>query len=930
MTAKMFRARFLLPCLLVMLLGQGLTLPIAGQGKTAAKVGPYGQELDEEYGRLIAEATTSPEFQSPLTNYLPRVKGVPTPKDVLGYIAGAPGKLTPYKDILDYMHALAKASPNVEVFTIGKTSEGRDMVQVAIADAATMKNLAKYKEVLAKLADPRVTRTEQEADALIAQAKPVYWLTGNLHSPETGAAEMSMELAYRLAVDNNPFIKRIRDNVIVLISPSIEPDGHEKHTEWFYKHNKDITDVGKISRVPYWGKYTFHDNNRDMIVVSQPETQAIVDGYFDWHATVLQDNHESIPLLYVSSGTGPYNPTYEPSVTSEWNLIAWWEVTRLTSWGMPGVWTSAFWDGWTPNYMFSVANNHNSIGRFYETFGNAIGNTMERTIDASAFGATTKEWYRPLPAPEKVLWSMRNNNNYQQSGTIMAFYAVATHKEEFLKNFWRRGLSSYTKGKEQPPHAYVIPSDQKDPVDTAYLVNVLLKQRIEVHESNAPFSAGGTTFPAGSYVVKLDQPYRNFAYDLLGIQRFPEDGPRAYDDVGWTLGLHMDVKTVEVNDRAILDVPMVRVTQPVKAKGEVSGQAAGAYIIPNQTVNTLLPARFRLKAFKALAAQEAFTAEGRKFDAGSMIIPVAGASADLHQAMQSVASDFGLRITAAASVPNVRTHELDLPRIAIFHTWHSTQDDGWVRSTFDSLQIPFAMIHKDHMRKGNLKASYDVIVFSNCGGATGAAIVNEIDPAHRGPLSFVKSAGFPSLGTPDAAEDITGGMGIEGVRNLQQFVEEGGLLIALHNPVRVPVDYGMVRGVSIFNTSTAFYNPGSLLKGQVVNPQSPIAYGYDKEIPLYRRHAGPLLTFSPEMEKYVVVRYGKEGDVCLSGLVKSQDEIKGKAAIASVPVGKGHIVLFTFNPLWREKSRGQFAFVFNAIMNYNDLSVGAPVETTSR
>ena len=189
--------------------------------------------------------------------------------------------------------------------------------------------------------------------------------------------------------------------------------------------------------------------------------------------------------------------------------------------------------------------------------------------------------------------------------------------------------------------------------------------------------------------------------------------------------------------------------------------------------------------------------------------------------MQAVANDLGLKITASASMPSVKTHDLDVPRIAIYHTWNNTQDDGWVRYAFDQLGIPFAMIHKDHLRKGNLKGSYDVIVFSNSGGATGAAIVNEIDPAARGPQAFVKSAEFPSLGTPDSAEDITGGMGMEGVKNLQQFVQDGGLLIALANPVRVPVDYGMVRGVNIFNTSQAFYNPGSLLKGELIERQEP-------------------------------------------------------------------------------------------------------------
>ena len=917
MRSKVSFSKTLFAPILVLFTVLFFCLPILAQSSAT------DQAVDEEYTRLIKEATTKPEFLSPLTSYLPRVEGVPTPKDVLGYIAGAPGKLTYYADILKYMKALAKASPNVEVFAIGKTSEGREMVVVAVAASETMRNLQKYKDLMAKLADPRQVKTEQEAEAIIAQAKPIYWLTGNLHSGESGAAECSMELAYRLAVDENPIVKKIRDSMIVLITPSVEPDGHDKHTDWFYKYNKDVTDTSKITRVPYWGRYTLHDNNRDMISISQPETQSEANNYFEWHPVVVQDNHESIPFLYVSSGTGPYNATYHPSTTSEWNLLAWWEVTRLTSFGMPGVWTHGFWDGWAPNYLFSVANNHNALGRFYETFGNSIGNTMERDLGMGRYGATSRQWYMPIAPYEKVLWSIRNNINYQQTADLQAFYFVATNKEYFLRNFWKRGLDSCELGKSEPPYAFIIPAGQKDPVDTAFLVNLLLRQKIEVHQATAPVSVEEESFPAGSYVVRMDQPYRSLVLNLLGIQKYPEDAPRAYDDTGWTLGLHMDVKTVKIKDKAIFDTPVVPVNKPVKAKGEIVGaEAAGAYIINNGTINNLLSARIKLKDFKALAAEAPFKAENRDFDAGSMIIPVSGASAKLHSAIQSVANELGLEIVSSASLPDVKTHELDIPRIAIYHTWSSTQNDGWVRFAFDQLGIPFAMINKDHLKKGNLKAKYDVIVFSNCGGRSGADIVNGMDPDFRGPLTFVKSNEFKHLGTPDSSEDITGGMRIEGVTNLQKFVEEGGLLIALQNPVRVPVDYGMVRGISIFDTSRDFYNPGSLLKSEVVNCKHPIVYGYDKEIPLYRSHSGPLLRLSSEAEKFVVVKYASEGEVCLSGIVKSPGEIKGKAAIVDVPVGKGHIVLFTFNPFWRDISRGNYMFVFNSILNYNDLGVG--------
>lgn len=200
--------------------------------------------------------------------------------------------------------------------------------------------------------------------------------------------------------------------------------------------------------------------------------------------------------------------------------------------------------------------------------------------------------------------------------------------------------------------------------------------------------------------------------------------------------------------------------------------------------------------------------------------------------------------------------------------------------------------------------------------------MNGVDPEHRGSLAFVQTQEFKHLGTPDSCEDITGGMGLEGVSNLQKFVMDGGLLIALHNPVRLAIDYGLIRGIDVFQTSSKFYNPGSLLQGEIVSEKHPITYGYDKEMPIYRSQSGPLLKIEEEKEKHVVLRYAKEGEVCLSGIVKSQDEIKGKAAVIDVPVGKGHIVLFTFNPFWRDISHGNYMFVFNAILNYNDFDVG--------
>lgn len=913
MKLKIFSAKSILLYMIIILCFFTTALFLKAQENTSA------QAIDKEYTKLIKEATTKPEFLSPLTDYLPQTEGIPTPKDVLGYIAGAPGKLTYYDDIIVYMNSLAEASPHVQVVPIGKTSERREMVIVVVTSENNMEKLSENKKLIAKLADPRIVKTGKEADALVSRIIPSYLLTCNLHSPESGSAEAAMEMAYRLAVDDNPIVKTIRENLIVLIVPSVEPDGHDKHTDWYYKYNQDITDYKKISHVPFWGKYDYHDNNRDMITMSQPEMQNIADVFYEWLPVVVQDNHESVPYLFFSSANGP--SSFLPTMDSERNLIAWWEVTQMNAYGMPGVHTHDFGNtSWSPNFMASIASNHNATFHFYETFGNAIANTMEREVSGKRL---EKAWYRPIPPYKKVMWSLRNNLNYQITGNLLAEYVVASHKEFFLKNFWKRGFESYTTGKDEPPYAYIIPDKQKDRVDTAFLVNVLLKQQIEVHRAKSEIKVKEGKFPPNSYVVRLDQPYANFVKILLEIQKYPEDALNAYDDCGWTLGLNMGVETVEIKDKAIFDVPVAPVNLPVEAAGEIyGGEAAGAYIINNGTVNNLLTARIRLKGFKVLASEEPFKVKNRDFDAGSLIIPVAGASLGLHKAVESISFGLGLDAYSSKKLPEVKTHDLELPRIAIYHTWSSTQDDGWVRFAFDQLEIPFSMIHKDHIREGNLKNKYDVIVFSNARGRIGADIVNGIDPAHRGSLGFVRSDKFKHLGTPDSCEDITGGMGIKGVYNLQKFVEEGGLLIALQNSIRVPIEYGMIRGIRYYEPSSKFYNPGSLLKSEVVNSKHPAVYGYDKEIAILRRHSGPLLKVPEEMEKYVVVRYAKEGEVCLSGIVKNDNELNGKAAIIDVPSGQGHILLFTFNPFWRDTNHNAYMFVFNSILNYNDLDTG--------
>ena len=353
------------------------------------------QQQDADFEKSVKEWTTQPYFISPLVDHLPVVKGIPTPKDVLGYHIGAPYKLTYYADILKYYRALAKATPRVKIDTIGKSDEGRELVVVWVSSDENIKNLQKNRDNLAKIADPRGLTRGRRLRQLVATTKPHYHFMGGLHSGETGPSEMLMELTYRLATETSPLIKQIRDNVIVSITPVADPDGRDRNVDWFYKGLDEQSAVSAAgargasgasavlpvpgccrvlragggrggAALPYWGKYVFHDNNRD-INLSQVSMRALVDWYFTAYPPIMHDLHEAQPLLYTYSGGPPQNPNLDPILFTELPFFSNFELSQMTKWGMPGVYTHAFMDGWSPGYLGSVAYNHNGMMRMYET-----------------------------------------------------------------------------------------------------------------------------------------------------------------------------------------------------------------------------------------------------------------------------------------------------------------------------------------------------------------------------------------------------------------------------------------------------------------------------------------------------------------------------------------------------------------------------------
>ncbi len=922
MSASRLPIRRLLWGLLALALGAANGSPLSAQ-QSVLETRSRSQAQDEDFARSVAEWTTRPEFLSPLVDHLPRVEGIPAPGDVLGYHVGAPKKLTYYEDILGYYRALAAASPRVKILSTGRTDEGRETVVVFVGSEESIGHLDDYRAYLGRLADPRTLR-EDEAREIIQDAKPLYHVMGGLHSGETGPPEMLMELVYRLAVEDSPLIRQIRDNVIVSVTPVAEPDGRDRYVDWYYRYLVDIDDEDdRMSGPPYWGKYVLHDNNRD-INVSQVTMRTLLDWYLEWHPPIMHDIHESIPFLYTYSGGAPQNPDLDPILFGELPWYSNFEMAQMTKYGMPGVWTHAFMDAWSPGYLGSMAYNHNGLMRMYEVFGNGGATTMERDLSGGGGSQTSREWYRPLPPYEEVLWSIRNNVNYGETGVLLGLQLTSQFPKVVLENFYLKSRHSVEAGENEPPHGFVVPAGQRDQTRVALLVDLLRRQGIEVGRARDEIEVEDGTYPAGSYVIKLDQPYGRLAKILLEKQEYPDPQLRTYDDSGWTMGLMLHTEVVPVEDRAILEAEVSPVGEVAPAGSVTGSRSPAVYAVAHLGSTSMITLRYRLRELGMKAAEEPFQAGNVEMPAGSFLIPASGAGGEIRDAVE----ELGLTAVGLESEPDVPTHELEPPRIAMYSTWGSTQEVGWVRYSFDRFEIPYDLIFKDRVREGRLLRDYDVIVIPSQ-GRSGKGIVYDIEPRDE-PVAYTRTDEYRNLGMYGSSEDITGGMGLEGVLELQRFVDGGGLLITLGNATTLPPEFGLTREINTSRTSGQFYAPRPIVQAQVVRPEHPLFYGYADTILPIKYANGPLLQVPEEdRDDEVMMKFVGGNDAVLSGLMRGAGEIEDRPAIVNVPVGQGRILLYSTNPVYRWQNHGEFNTLFNALLGYNDLQVAPKNEGES-
>jgi hypothetical protein len=502
----------------------------------------------------------------------------------------------------------------------------------------------------------------------------------------------------------------------------------------------------------------------------------------------------------------------------------------------------------------------------------------------------------------------------------------------------------------EAPYGFLIPDDQGDPTRVAQLVSRLLSLGIEVQRATGPLTLQDGSYPPGTYVVRLDQPYRNYAVDLLTPSFFAKDAGEPYDDVSWELPAHYHLKAIPTADPQVRAASLTQLTTAPHPTGVVSGTGP-VYVLKDTGQEGLLEARFGLAHFKVSVAERSFNMGGEDYPAGSWILP---AQAGLAQAVHDTAARLGLNFVAVGTAPDVASHAAPVPRLGVWVPWADTDTIGWLRYSLDQRHIPYIYVRDEDIRAGKLHEKYDVILY----GHVDLELAEQIQgiPKAWGPMAFKKTKATPSFGTPAESDDITGGVGWSGLAELQRFVDTGGLLITLGNGSMLALEGGIVRGVrreaggvprstagggaaaAAAANDAVTRTPGAHLRVSFMRPDHPIAYGYPTHTQVFRQNFALYATprrwlrmaycttclDGPIDPSGVVLQWGdgdREGGqppqpFVISGQAWGESNLIGRPAIFDLPQGAGHVVAFNFNPLHRDLNRGDQRMLWNAIINW--------------
>lgn len=847
---------------------------------------------------------------------------IPTPEAVIGFEVGADFHLATYEQSLRYFQRLAEVSDKVELKYAGKTSEGRPWFYALISSPANLQQIDRYKSIAQQLAHPE-NLTREAARQLAAEGKAIVDISGGLHASEVAGAQHIITLAYELLTHaEDKKIKHILDNVVLVLWPSLNPDGQDIIANWY------LANVGtpyETASTPWlYQKYVGHDNNRDAYMLNMLESRVVGRTWREWEPNIIYVHHQSSPFptrIWLPPFAEPIAPQTPPIVARETNMIGMAMAQELETEGMPGaVHMGQGFDAWYPGYIDYLPALQNIPSFWTETALYRYATPYFYTLRDFPKDRASLRAESLYPSPWKGgWWRLKDAMQYMQTASIAVLDYAAKYKETLLFNKYQSAQTTIERYREEPPYAYLIPQKQRDPARPVELLRRLAFNGIKISQLDREMTVEGIGYPKGTWVIPMDQEFAALARQVLEVQEYPDlrespDGPleQPYDAAGWTLPYQMEVEVraafspLTAAFRAAL-VPVKG--QPLDPELDGDQDLSKVDFAPGVGFNTdavaagivPLPGSLRGEGhLLSLDPRENNTfrviaeAMGRGLEVvylpGTKTYGVKGAT---RSQMQQWVNDYAINGTLTTQTSTVRVK----PRIAIYQPWTASMDMGWTQWLLDNFGIGYTEVHNADFITGNLNERFDVILLAS---ERPGAIANGLTP-----------------GT--APSRYTGGLGDVGSRNLDQFIRNGGTLVCLNQSSDYAIEsfHLPVKNVVKGLNRAKFFTGGSILQ-VTPHPQHPVMAGMPEYGSIFVDES-PVFSTLEGFQGEVLARYQEQGSPLLSGYLNGESYLYGQAAALDVVHGKGHVLLFGYQPQWRGQPMGTYRTLFNALFYGGDL-----------
>ncbi|NIO47870.1 MAG: hypothetical protein GTN73_00300 [Candidatus Aminicenantes bacterium] len=845
-------------------------------------------------------------------SYIGLSQSVPEPEEVLGFKVGADYHLATYTQAIEYFKKLEENSSRIKLFNEGKTSMGQTMTYAVISSEENLGNLEKYKQIIKRLSLVKGL-SDAEASKLSKEGKAIVYIDGGLHASECAPAQHNIQLAYDLVTAKDTKTLRILNDVI-LVLVFANPDGMNLLAEWYHPN---VGTPFEVSRMPWlYHIYAGHDNNRDSYIANLIETQHLTRlANKEWYPVILYNHHQTAPFparIWTPPNSEPTNPNVHPLIVRWQNLVGSAMGAAFDEEGKEGAISRLVFDTWYPGYVTQVVDSHNIISILTETalyrYATPYFYTL-RDFPTQYRDLTMSAFY---PNPWKGgWWRLKDAVDYCLTASMAVLDVASKYRVELLFNKYKMGKDVINRFSKEPPHAWIIPENQRDPGTASLLLNRMILLGIDVYRSGESFTCDGIKYPVGTYVIPMTQPFALFIKNVFEEQSYPdlrkypdlwqglvdpvkfEGAPfESYDMMGWTLPYQFGVKVYSAN--SLISSKMTRVKKVKLQQGGIVGKPAHSYLIRHEENNSFTATnRIHKQGGKVFWAKGPISANKTSFAEGTIIVPSTSVKGSF---MEKLAKDLDLKITGISRDPKVKTLSLKPVRLGMYKSWIASADEGWTRLILEKYEFPYSSLHDADIRAGNLNANYDIIIM---------------------PDTYRPEAVINGHAKGTMPPKYVGGITPGGVRNLKLYVENGGTLIFMNASCNLAVEHFdlPVRNVLKKVKRGEFVCSGSILRMEF-DTNHPLAYGMPKEAGTIFDNScafDVMPSFEAKKQPASISKYPEESPL-MSGWIYGDRIIRQKAAILDIPYGKGKIILLGFPVQFRAQSYGTFRLLFNSIL----------------